>query len=249
MNYTFYFIIVLMALASSLKADSWSPPQPQTFISGDSNLIVRVEPGYTEADGNKARKAHCRFFRYSEEKKQYEFLREHELINVIMPCRVIIPNDGSYLATFDDYIGVGTSKNTIVIYDSEGLMLKRWALSDILPESEIKKLPRSTSSIHWCSDIVVGGSQSEICIFPPTRFFKLDKGKQYTGFRLDVKSLTIREDLTLSNLPHSNEANTRSESISMKNKIWQWLAIISTSVLIVLGTRWGFCRFWRSVDA
>jgi len=77
----------------------------------------------------------------------YEFWREHDLVNAARPCSVVIPDDGSFLVTFDDYMGVGTSENTVVVYDASGRMRKKWTLNDILSEAEIEKLPHSISLV------------------------------------------------------------------------------------------------------
>lgn len=189
------FGLLLAALPLSAIADSWLPPRSHAYVSESAGIIVRVDPGSSNADGRGANPAHCRIFRYSEEKKSYEIIREHDLVNDTLPGSVVVPDDASFLVTFDDYMGVGTSENTVVVYDSAGRMLKRWALKDIFSEAEIEELPHSTMSIHWRGSVgVMLMTQHEVYISPTESRFQKDKSKKFKGFMLDVKSLTIRED-------------------------------------------------------
>lgn len=189
------FAILLSALPLSAIADSWLPPKSFARVSENAGIIVRIDPGYSNPDDSGVKPAHCRLFRYSEEKKMYEFWREHALVNHTLPGSIVVPDDGSFLVTFDDYMGVGTSENTVVVYDSTGRMLKRWALKDIFSEAEIEGLPHSTMSIHWRGSVgVMLMTQHEVYISPAESHFQRDKAKKFKGFMLDVKTLTIRED-------------------------------------------------------
>lgn len=189
------FVLLISALPLSAIADSWSPPQSHAHVSGNAGIVVRIDPGFSNSDGSDAKPAHCRFYRYSEDKKSYDIWREHGLVNTTLPGKVVVPDDGSFLVTFDDYMGVGTSENTVVVYDSTGRMVKRWALKDIFSEAEINELPHSTMSIHWRGSVgVMRTSQHMVYISPTESHFQRDKTKKFKGFMLDVKSLTISED-------------------------------------------------------
>jgi len=191
----FLLSLVLAALPYPALADSWMPPSPHAIVSENADIVVRVEPGFSIEDGSEAKPAHCRIFRYSAEKKSYELLREHNLVNDILPGSIVVPDDASFLVTFDDYMGIGTSENTVVVYDSTGQVLKRWTLKDIFTEAEIEELPHSTMSILWRGSVgVMLMSQHEVYISPAESRFQRDKNKKFKGFMLDIKSLTIRED-------------------------------------------------------
>lgn len=174
-------------------ADSWAPPTPAAVVSDKAAVIVRIDPGTNPGSGKPDKPAHCRFFRYDEEKKTYEPWKEFDLVNSTLPGAVVVPDDGSYLATFDDYMGIGTTKNAVVVYDAKGRVRKRWSIEDIYSKKEIDELPRTTMSIQWRGD--VGGMaehQQEIYISPPTD--PLQSGKKFKGFMLYIKSLRIRVD-------------------------------------------------------
>ena len=195
MSRSLYLALLVMLLPATLRADSWGAPTPYANLSENAGIVVRVEPGSSNRDGSGSNPAHCRFFRYSEEKKTYEFWREHDLVNGTLPGKVVTPDDGSFLVTLDDYMSGGTSKNTVVVYDATGRMLKKWALNDILSEAEIKELPHSTMSIKWRGDAgVMMSRQHEVYISAPESPFKSDDYKYFKGFLLDTNALTIRED-------------------------------------------------------
>ncbi len=235
-----------MLLPVSLRADSWGPPTPSVHVSENAGLIARVEPGSTNPDGSGAKSAHCRFYRYSEEKKMYEFWREHDLVNGARPCSVVIPDDGSFLVTFDDYMGVGTSENTVVVYDASGRILKKWALNDILSDAEIKELPSSTMSIHWRGDVgVMTSRQHEVYISPPESPHKFYNNRNFKGFMLDVKALTIRQD---SRWERSNE-NQKAGALDSDHKtfrFWRLIAFIEAVVLVAICLGWAINKKRRT---
>jgi hypothetical protein len=213
-------------------------------VSRNSDLIVRVEPGSANPDDSGAKPAHCRFYRYAEGKKVYEVWREHDLVNDVRPCGVVSPDDGSFLVTFDDYMGIGTSENTVVVYDASGRMLKKWALNDILSEAEIEELPHSTMSIHWRGDVgVMRSRQHEVYISAPES--PHDKTRNFKGFMLDVKALTIRED---SRWERSNE-NRKAGAVDSDHKtfrFWRLLAFIEAVVLVAAGLGWALIKKRRT---
>jgi hypothetical protein len=191
----FIFCAFLIGSVALCLADSWPPPAPFVKASENGNIVVRVDPGFSKAGDDSRMSSHCRFYRYVERTKLYELWKEFDLVNRTLPETVVVPNDGSFLVTFDDYMGVGTTGNMIVVYDSSGRVRKRWSLKDVFTEGEIADLPRSTMSIHWRSDVgVMSTTQNEVYIAPPGPLW--DKERKCKGFMLDVTTLIIREDPT-----------------------------------------------------
>ena len=173
--------------------DSWAPPASFATVSDEGAVIVRVDPGSIDVKGKSTKHAHCRFFRYDEAQKNYRFWKEFDLVNDILPLGVLVPADGSYLATFDDYLGIGTTQNAVVVYDANGRVRERWPIEDIYSAKEIEELPRTTMSIQWRGDVgIMVEHEQRIYIAPPTD--PLQSGKKFKGFMLDIKSLHIRAD-------------------------------------------------------
>lgn len=180
---------ILLFIASGLFADSWLPPKPFAYVSPNSNVIVRVEPGVLDSDRKNISTAQIRYFKYDKGSQTYRFWKEHKLVNSMLPLSIVTPDDGSFLVTFDDYMAFGTGENTVVLYDSSGKVVKRWSLEDIFSESAISELPHSTMSILWRGEVgVMRTKQNEVYILP------FDSKKKLRGFILDVETLEIRED-------------------------------------------------------
>lgn len=51
--------------------------------------------------------------------------------------------------TFDNWYKAGYGDDIVVIYRTDGSVVKKYGLADLFTEGEISKLPRSVSSIWW----------------------------------------------------------------------------------------------------
>ncbi len=70
------------------------------------------------------------------------------LLNKINPVYAIVANDGSSIATFDNWHFIGCGEHVFVIYNQDGLPQKTYKLEDISPFS-LNDYERSISSTHW----------------------------------------------------------------------------------------------------
>jgi hypothetical protein len=235
--------LIVMLLPTTLRADSWLPPTPYARVSENAATIVRVEPGSTNPDGSGAKPAHCRFYRYSEDKKTYEFCREHDIDNKTLPSDVVTPDDGSFLVTFDDYMG----GESVVVYDFSGRLLKKWALDDILSDAEIQELPSSTSTIHWRGNVgVMRSNQQEVYISPPESPHEFYKNRTFKGFMLDVKALTISEDPRWRRSPENAKKAGALDSDQRTFRIWRLIALIEAMALVAAGAGWALNKKRRT---
>ena len=75
-----------------------------------------------------------------------------KLVNEVAPMNAFISNDGKFVITTDDYAHLGYGENVVVIYGSEGKLVRRFRLTAFLSEAEIQNAPRSVSSIYWAGD-------------------------------------------------------------------------------------------------
>jgi hypothetical protein len=69
-------------------------------------------------------------------------------MNKVSPVYVIVANDGSSVATFDNWYSTGYGENVFVIYDEEGNALKTCKLEEISP-FPLDEYMISVTSIHW----------------------------------------------------------------------------------------------------
>jgi len=70
------------------------------------------------------------------------------LLNEVCPVYAIVANDGSSIATFDNWYSTGYGVNVFVVYDDKGDAKKTYKLDEITPFA-LNDYPRSFSSLYW----------------------------------------------------------------------------------------------------
>jgi len=107
---------------------------------------VRIDP--VQRDQKDARPT-ATITKWSPKDRSYRFVRRVTLRNPRSPIIALITNDACFLITFDDWFGVGTTDNAVVIYDLDKGSIHNYRIDDFLPESYREKFQRSTSSLTW----------------------------------------------------------------------------------------------------
>jgi len=74
------------------------------------------------------------------------------LLNDISPVHTIIANDGSSVATFDNWYGTGYGKNVFVVYNETGEAKKTYTLEEISP-FPLNDYLRTVSSLFWYREV------------------------------------------------------------------------------------------------
>jgi len=154
--------------------------------------LFRLEPG------NGQTHASIIALRYTASRNSFISIRELPTPNPIAPCDWRVSHDGRYVVTLDDINGIGTTQNTIVIYRVRDGRRRRYALKDLLSQSEVARLKVSRDLVAWRSviwnmDIVKdGGRIIEINRYGPSCLPKvlvsLDR------MTVAVRSVEIKED-------------------------------------------------------
>ncbi len=154
----------LLALAADVSADSWLPPKKHRYCSANGAFCVDVDPKPIEsqlryfedhvkgaenpgAGAGKPRTATATLLERNEGK--YRPIRSFPLSNEVAPVSALVSHDGQYLVTFDNWHSVGWGDSVVVIYRSDGSMVRKYSLAQLLSEKKVRKLPRSVSSIWW----------------------------------------------------------------------------------------------------
>lgn len=159
-------ILLTGVFVASVDADTWLLPKKKKYHSPNKKFYFEVTPKNLESqlkyfedkvDGKenagalektKENRARGAFYArrsdggYSRKSKFF-------LSNEVSPVSAIVSNNGEYVVTFDNWHGVGYGDDVVVIYRSDGTLVKKFALEDLLTEGDIETLPHSTSSIHW----------------------------------------------------------------------------------------------------
>lgn len=133
--------VTLIGAMAWLHADDWAPPRKVTYYSANRQFGLEVTP----AKNGRARGA----FLERRAAAAYSKTLEFKLLNKVSPVRALVADSGRYLVTFDNWAAVGYGDNVVVIYRANGMVVRKFALRELLTDNDMKRLPRTVSSIWW----------------------------------------------------------------------------------------------------
>jgi hypothetical protein len=174
-------LFVLWSVASLCMADSWRLPTRKTFYSKNRRFAVTIVPkqlaGQLEYFADKTQERPDagaaegvpnnwpRAFIYSVHPNgKFNLVTVFKLVNEVAPVTALVSDDGRYLATFDNWHSRGYGNDTIVIYRTDGTLIRSLSLQDVLTTNDIVVLPRSTSSIHWGEEHYIDEGNQQLLV-------------------------------------------------------------------------------------
>ena len=80
--------------------------------------------------------------------RPYEQIWRKPLTNVVAPVRALVSDVDGLFVTFDNWGRMGSGDDVIVLYSAAGDVTRKFALTDIMSESDFKRLPRTASSVQ-----------------------------------------------------------------------------------------------------
>ncbi|MDQ3847329.1 MAG: hypothetical protein M3261_00050 [Thermoproteota archaeon] len=126
----------------------------------------------------------------------YRKIRSFPLVNEVSPVDAIVSNNGNYIVTFDNWHSAGYGSDVVVIYRSDGSVIKQLALEDFLTENDIGTLPETVSSRWWGRDHYIDEKRNLLVL----RIVSSTESK-WTGSALEgAKSYELKLDLATGNL-------------------------------------------------
>lgn len=163
-----WLAFALLSLPASAVADSWMPPRPETVMSADRRSRVTLTPRalagalpyfQDKVDGREpagqapdspetrptARVEH-------REQGRWQTVWEGPLVNDVGPLAALLTNGADRLVTFDNWHSVGIGDDVVVIYDARGRLVRKLALTDLVPEAYVDALPHTVSSLWWSGE-------------------------------------------------------------------------------------------------
>lgn len=160
------FTLLVIGAFASANADSWLLPRKNKYYSPNKNYYLEVTPkklesqlkyfedkvgGRKNAGALKGVKDNRPTGAFYVRRADGEYSRKWEfpLVNEVAPVSALVSNRGNYVVTFDNWHGVGYGDDVVVIYRSDGVLVKKASLEDLLTEGDIETLPHSVSSIWW----------------------------------------------------------------------------------------------------
>jgi len=164
------------------KADTWDNPSVKTYYSENKKFKLIITPEQTSDKYNlweyyKSNK-HPQTKKILKQKEKFlRSISEHDtiripctgelykingtdsiliwkrpLLNEVCPVYAIISNDGSSIATFDNWYSTGYGINVFVVYDEKGNAKKTYKLEEISP-LPLNDYSMSISSLYWRKDV------------------------------------------------------------------------------------------------
>lgn len=165
-----FFVGCALSLVFPVLAngDQWSLPEPRKYFSPNKTYCLEVIPKKLESqlkyfedkvnnrENPGAAKGHesgPKGILYRANKGgSYRRIRSFPLVNEVSPVDAIVSNTGNYFVTFDNWHSAGYGADAVVIYRSDGSLVRRLALEDFLTENDIDTLPTTISSRWWGRD-------------------------------------------------------------------------------------------------
>jgi hypothetical protein len=160
------------------KADTWDNPRVKTYYSENKEFKLIITPQKTSdkyylwnyyktnkhPQTKKILKQKEKFMRGISENdtiripctgKLYQItgtdsvlIWERPLLNEVCPVYATVANDGSSIATFDNWYSTGYGVNVFVVYDEKGNAKKTYKLDEITP-FPLNDYMLTISSLHW----------------------------------------------------------------------------------------------------
>ena len=167
-------------------ADSWHLPGPRFYVSPGGDVAVRIVPrgvssqlhyfqDLVDGQENPGLPEGCTL-----EQPQAEIYRKNrsgsldlkhtfQLVNPVSPVSALISDDGRFLVTFDNWHSMGHGDHVVVIYQTDGTLIRSMTLADLLTERDLIQLPRSVSSIWWSGQHVIDADDLVLRVTTCTR--------------------------------------------------------------------------------
>ena len=196
-------LLSIVIVCSSVNADSWAPPRKRNYYSADKKYCLEVIPKllgdqikYLQDKVNRGRDAsaadalknnYARAIFYVNENTGYRntgantgYTKKSEfpLVNDISPVEALVSADGNYVVTFDNWHRVGIGDDVVVIYRSDGTLIKKFSLEDIFTTADIQGFLKTASSRWWGHGHYLDEKKNIVHLKPyvygPLREFSID---------------------------------------------------------------------------
>jgi len=174
-------VMALVGLRSLASADSWSLPKVTSYESSDLTARFTVIPRPLESqldyfsdaiEGDSTpgqlagthQQSALGFLEARQDSGAWAKIWRGPLVNNVAPVSALVTNDASHFVTFDNWHSVGHGDTVIVIYSSDGRVVRSMALTDIVPDYYFNALRRTVSSVSWKCDAKLSETENTLAL-------------------------------------------------------------------------------------
>ncbi len=182
LRHPLYVLILSGLLVSMIaKADTWDNPRVKTYYSENKEFKLIITPRKisdkyylwdyyktnTPTDKKNLRKKEkfmrdiseqdtilipCTAELYQIKGTDSVLIWKSKLLNDFCPVHAIVANDGSSVATIDNWYSIGYGVNVFVVYNEKGEAKRTYKLEEFTP-FPLNDYSMSISSIYWRKDV------------------------------------------------------------------------------------------------
>ncbi len=150
MKYRIHHTVLFICLWLVFTGDSWMMPEKRTIKSENGNYEFTIIP--KNYGGMLVCSARESCYGYFLSKITGKYLWRYGLPYGLSPVFVKVANSGKRVVTIDEWGKMGYGDNVVVVYGSEGQIIKRYTLEQILSPLQIYSVMHTVSSIWWYRD-------------------------------------------------------------------------------------------------
>ena len=138
--------VAILLVTAAAVADGERPLREARSQNG--RFVLRVEPGQP---GRAGRSCTATLFGESQSGRAGRRVWERALVNDAAPTHAAVRDDGRFVVTLDEYRR-GGARNAVVIYGSEGELLRHFLLSDLLEKDDWPPVKVDRRELGWLTD-------------------------------------------------------------------------------------------------
>ncbi len=174
-------LLGLLSAVAPAFPDSWSLPTRASYPSESGAFVLVVSPkklssqlDYFEdkvdgranaggVPGLRENAPRAELFQVGPDRRRKR-ISKFPLVNEVAPVSALVSDDGRWVVTFDNWHTVGLGDSVIVIYRSDGSLVRSLSLEELLLDEDLEELPRSVSSRSWSKGMHIESASARLVL-------------------------------------------------------------------------------------
>lgn len=169
---TAILVLTVLLVSNDTQADIWTVPAREKYYSPTNKCYFDVTPPEWSTQQVENLEQELERLRLSgrtaddpprgllfrkNRKGRFEKVWGRDLINEVAPVDVLVPDACDYVVTLDNWYHSGYGDDIVVIYGTEGDLVKQFSLEELLGPEDIRRISYSVSSRIWLKKAYIDG--------------------------------------------------------------------------------------------